>query len=98
MKGVATYALTAVTQSVDRKEHIMIPINSAIGVLVFLVGLALVAAVAVNLRTQHLLKQCKDMLEFMFFMDEEMLLHRIERRAIENYKQEQEGYKHEGTE
>lgn len=39
-------------------------LNIAAGILVFLVGMALTASLAVNLYTQHLLKQCRELLNF----------------------------------
>ena len=44
-------------------EDIM-TLNIAVGILVFLVGITLTASLAVNLHTQHLLKQCREMLDF----------------------------------
>lgn len=43
-------------------------VNTAVGILVFLVGMALTASIAVNLHAQHLLKQCREMLDFCFFI------------------------------
>ena len=60
----------------------MIPINLAIGVFVFLIGMTLVASIAVNLYTQRLLTLCKDILGFAYFMaardDEQRTLRRLD--------------------
>lgn len=70
----------------------MIPINSAIGVLVFLVGLALVAAIAVNLHTQHLLKRC---ISIIITINEWVISNNT---LIETLQDEIEReYRHEGT-
>lgn len=39
-------------------------LDTAVGILVFLVGMTLTASLAVNLHTQHMLKQCREMLDF----------------------------------
>ena len=43
-------------------------ISIALGVLVFLVGVALLGSIAVNLHTHRLLKRCLDMLDFVYGM------------------------------
>lgn len=45
-------------------------LNVTIGVIVSLVGMTLVASIAVNLHTQHMLKQCREILDFCFDMAE----------------------------
>lgn len=62
----------------------MITLNSAIGVLVFLMGTALVASIAVNLHTQHLLSRCLDVLGYLY-------------EQLERERYEQEVSNHEGT-
>ena len=42
----------------------MMTLNTAVGILVFLVGMTLTASLALNLHTQHMLKQCREMLDF----------------------------------
>ena len=42
----------------------MMTLNTAVGILVFLVGMVLMASIAVNLHTQHMLKQCREILNF----------------------------------
>ena len=42
----------------------MMTLNTAVGILVFLVGMTLTASLALNLYTQHMLKQCREMLDF----------------------------------
>ena len=39
-------------------------ITGAMGVMVFLVGMALAGSIAVNLHTHYLLKQCREILYF----------------------------------
>ena len=38
--------------------------NVAVGIMAFLIGMVLFSSLAVNLHTQHMLKQCREMLDF----------------------------------
>lgn len=57
-------------------------LNMAAGILVFLVGMALTASIAVNLYSQHLLKQCRNMLDFCMFI----AAREDERRTLESIR------------
>jgi len=65
----------------------MMTLNTAVGILVFLVGMTLTASLALNLLTQHLLKQCRNMLDFCMFI-----------AAREDERQTLESIRCEGTE
>ena len=68
----------------------MIPLNTALGIAVFLVGMALVSSIITNLCTQRLLEKCKHLLVFAFFM--------LERKAECKKEETAEPIKREGTE
>lgn len=57
--------------------------NIAAGVLIFLVGMGVTASVAVNLHTQHLLNQCKEMLDFCLDLTEHEELETIRKEGTE---------------
>ncbi len=57
--------------------------NIAAGVLIFLVGMGVTASVAVNLHTQHLLKQCREMLDFCLDITEREELGKIGKEGTE---------------
>ena len=65
----------------------MMTLNTAVGILVFLVGMTLTASLALNLYTQHMLKQCREMLEFCIDLtgkkEERKELERIGREGTE---------------
>ncbi len=57
--------------------------NIAAGVLIFLVGMGVTASVAVNLHTQHLLRQCREMLDFCLDITEREELETIRKEGTE---------------
>ncbi len=61
-------------------DNDMMTLNTAVGILVFLVGMTLTASIAVNLHTQRLLRQCREMLNFCFFI----AAREDERRTLES--------------
>ena len=58
-------------------------LNAAIGVTVFLVGMALTASIAVNLFTQHMLRQCQKILDFCIDLAEQEELEAIKKEGTE---------------
>ena len=62
----------------------MMTLNTAVGILVFLVGMTLMASIALNLHAQHLLKQCSEMLDFCIELADE----KEERKELERIGRE----------
>ena len=62
----------------------MMTLNTAVGILVFLVGMTLTASLALNLYTQHMLKQCREMLDFCIDLTEK----KEERKELERIGRE----------
>ena len=61
----------------------MMTVNTAVGILVFLVGMVLTASIAVNLHTQHMLKQCREILDFCIDMADRETSEAIGREGTE---------------
>lgn len=68
----------------------MIPLNTALGIAVFLVGMAFVSSMLINFYTCKLLERCKSLLGFIFFM--------LKRENEEADEETAEPIKREGTE
>ncbi len=56
--------------------------NIVAGMMAFVIGMVLFSSLALNLHTQHLLKQCRNMLDFCMFI----AAREDERRTLESIR------------